>query len=139
MSDRPQHWSEVVEQLLRPASDGPADQPPSVGLPALLEALEAYQRQRPDLAAVRAYNRQMVDELHGLRPLARQRLLDLGASYCGFALERALEQGAALYVGVGLEVTDLEARGATGRGRLLNANAEALPFDDASFDLALSL
>jgi SAM-dependent methyltransferase len=139
MSDRPQNWSEVVEELLRPASDGPADQPPSVGLPALLEALETYQHQRPDLAAVRAYNRQMVDELHGLRPLAGQRLLDLGASYCGFALERALEHGAALYVGVGLEVTGLEARGPTGRGRLLNMNAEALAFEDASFDLALSL
>jgi SAM-dependent methyltransferase len=92
------------------------------------------------LNAIRAYNHNMVDELNKLRPLRGKRLLDIGASPHGYALERALQCGVAEYIGIGLDVKEpLEVRAGSVAGRLLAMDATHLDFEDASLDLIISL
>jgi 2-polyprenyl-3-methyl-5-hydroxy-6-metoxy-1,4-benzoquinol methylase len=92
------------------------------------------------LDSIRLYNHTSIETLDRLRPLRDKRLLDIGASPHGYAMERALALGVAEYVGVGLDVEQsIELQLATGRGRLLYMNAEQLDFPDQSFDLVVSL
>jgi SAM-dependent methyltransferase len=94
----------------------------------------------PFLGSLREYNHKVVEELAGAVPLAGRRVLDIGASPHGFALEWALRRGAAEYVGIGLDMpNEFTVRTGSGTGRLLQMNAEALDLADASFDAALSI
>jgi SAM-dependent methyltransferase len=94
----------------------------------------------PFLASLRDYNHKVVDELARAVPLAGKRVLDIGASPHGFALEWALRHGAWEYVGIGLDMpNEFAVRAGGGSGRLARMNAESLQFPDQSFDAALSI
>jgi 2-polyprenyl-3-methyl-5-hydroxy-6-metoxy-1,4-benzoquinol methylase len=92
------------------------------------------------LEAIRRYNHTCLDNLARVRSLTGARLLDLGASPHGYALEHALVLGVKEYVGIGLDVDEfVEVHGGTGVGKLVRMNAEQLAFRDESFDIVLSL
>ena len=100
----------------------------------------------PHLGAIRDYNRAMVGELAKALALKGKRMLDLGASVHGFALEAALEHGVTLYEGIDFDVArhwqaaEVEFSGIDGQaGRLRQMNAEQLAFPDASFDCLMTI
>ena len=148
----PRTWRRVrgkVKQLLAvhalsqsstlPASS-PADSNQLAEYVAKINQFNAGQPNAPLLNAIRAYNHQMVDTLHGIEPLAGKRLLDIGASPHGYALERALTHKVAEYVGIGLDVEEtLTIRAAQGSGTLLYMDATKLDMPDNSFDLVISM
>ena len=106
-----------------------------------IDAFNASQRNKELLDGIRGHNHVTVDGLNTLVPLRGARVLDIGASPHGYALERALEHGASLYVGVGLDIPTPEiAMDADGRvGILVNENASALPFPGDTFDAVVSV
>ena len=106
-----------------------------------IDAFNASQRNKELLDGIRGHNHVTVDGLNTLVPLRGARMLDIGASPHGYALERALEHGASLYVGVGLDIPTPEiAIDADGRvGILVNENASALPFPGDTFDAVVSV
>ena len=77
---------------------------PTISFEDYVGTVDAYIGTRPDMAAVRAYNHQMIDILDSLRPVAGKSLLDVGASPHGFALEWALRKNVSGYTGIGLGV-----------------------------------
>ena len=101
----------------------------------------AAQPNRELLERMRSFNHYMIDELHAIRPLQGRFILDIGASPCGYTLERALEHDAALYVGIGLGITERQCiQGEHGNtGVLLNMDATSLPFPADMFDVAVSI
>lgn len=102
--------------------------------------IRAFNATRPDMLGIAGYNREMVGILDRLFPLQGKRLLDLGASPHGYALERALEIGAAEYVGINLNIAKpLEVQHKNGAGKLLRMDAEALEFAPDSFDAVLTI
>ncbi len=105
-----------------------------------ISTIDAFNRTRPDMDAVRAYNHQMVDILNQLHPVADKALLDVGASPHGYTLEHALQLGVSSYVGIGLGVSEeVEIRHQNNTGVLINMNADNLAFEADTFDLILSL
>ena len=92
-----------------------------------IDAAHTAQPNRDMLDRIRSHNHFVVDQMHAIRSLKGRVLLDIGASTWGYALERALEQGAALYVGIGLEMaTSQYVLGDDGNvGLLLNMDAAA--------------
>jgi ubiquinone/menaquinone biosynthesis C-methylase UbiE len=105
-----------------------------------ISMLDTFNRTRPDMDAVRAYNHQMVEILNKLHPIAGKALLDVGVSPHGYTLEHALQLGVSSYVGIGLGVADMmEVRHQNNTGRLIKMNAEDLAFESDTFDLILSL
>jgi SAM-dependent methyltransferase len=107
---------------------------------ACIDRFNASQDNAELLDGIRSYNHQTVDELNRIRPLREMLLLDIGASPHGYALERVLEHGATLYVGVGLDISRRElVIGDHGIGLLLKADAASLPLPAGTFDLVLSL
>ena len=146
----PRRWDALCGALREPApSSRVPDAGPSKG-PSATCALDEYsaeidranqaQANAPLLDAIRAYNHTMIDKLDRARGVRGKRVLDIGASPHGYALERALKLRAAEYVGVGLDVrAPIEVRSAHGIGRLLAMNAEELDLPAASFDLVLSI
>jgi SAM-dependent methyltransferase len=108
---------------------------------ASIDRFNASQPNRELLDGIRAYNHEMIDQLDSIRALSGALLLDVGASPHGYALERALECGATVYLGVGLDIGEPEYvvsdRGKV--GMLLESDAAALGVPDDSFDLALSI
>jgi SAM-dependent methyltransferase len=108
---------------------------------ASIDRLNASQENAELLDGIRAHNHHTVDELNGIRPLRGMLVLDIGASPHGYALERALEHGVALYIGVGLDISRRElVLGQHGSlGLLLKADAASLPLPPDTFDLVLSL
>lgn len=100
----------------------------------------------PHLGAIRDYNRAMIGELGKSAELRGKRLLDLGGSVHGFALEAALDREVALYEGIDFDVArhwqvpEVEFTAAPDRvGRLRQMNAEELRFDEASFDCLMTI
>ena len=70
-----------------------------------IDGFNASQPNKALLDGIRAFNHDTVNELNKVRPLREAFVLDIGASPHGYALERTLEHGARLYVGVGLDVS----------------------------------
>jgi SAM-dependent methyltransferase len=92
------------------------------------------------LESLRAYNHRIVEELAAAVPLEGLRVLDIGASPHGFALEWALRHRAAEYVGIGLDMAhELTVRAGPHAGTLRRMNAERLEFPEGSFDAAVSI
>ena len=113
-------------------------------LSAYRESIDRFNASQPNkelLDGIRAYNHKIVDNLNATHPLRGTLLLDVGASPHGYALERALEGGVTLYVGVGLDVSRPEYvvsdRGSV--GMLLRTDATSLQFPTGMFDLVLSI
>ncbi len=105
-----------------------------------IDRFNVAQSNREMLDAIRVYNHSIIDALHRIRPLAGIRLLDVGASPHGYALERALAYDTAEYVGIGLDISEsFELRTPKGSGRLHYMNAEALSFSDGAFDAIVSM
>jgi len=92
------------------------------------------------LDAIRQYNHAIVDSLHSIKPLYGLKLLDVGASPHGYALEKCLLLGAKKYVGIGLDIhRDTEIRSRRGSGTLTCMNAENLDLEDNSFDAIVTM
>lgn len=107
---------------------------------ASIDAFNASQPNRPLLDAIRGYNHQVIDILHGIRSLKGAVVLDVGASPHGYALEQALDRGASRYVGIGLDIAEpTRVAGASGLGELARGDAEQLDFGDETFDLVVSM
>ena len=106
-----------------------------------IDELNASQPNKELLDGIRAFNHDTVNELNKVRPLREALVLDIGASPHGYALERALEHGARLYIGVGLDIARPQVvLGTRGNlGMLLKGDAASLPISSDSFDLVLSL
>jgi SAM-dependent methyltransferase len=105
-----------------------------------IERFNASQSNSALLNDIRRYNHQCVDSLSDAVPLRGKRLLEIGASPHGYALERALSKGVSEYVGIGLDVDQpVEVRHSRCLGRLLRMNAECLDFKPESFDAVLSI
>lgn len=142
---RPGQWGEVVDALH--GADPDVTRPDAAPGTRSLEAYSAEitrinraQSNAPLLDAIRAYNHTMIGALDQSCPLRGMRVLDIGASPHGYALERALQLRAAEYVGIGLDVREpVEVRAPHGVGRLLAMNAEHLDLPDSSFDLVFSI
>jgi 2-polyprenyl-3-methyl-5-hydroxy-6-metoxy-1,4-benzoquinol methylase len=105
-----------------------------------VRTIDAFAATRLDLVPVRASNHSMIDVLASAVPLTGRRLLDVGGSPHGFALEHALVKGVAAYTGVGLGVWEpVEIHHQQAVGRLWAADGEALPLESESVDIAMSL
>ncbi len=117
-----------------------------IRLDDLREKIERETSGHAPLQAICAHNRTVIGELDKVFPLAGKRLLDLGASIHGFALEAALDRQVASYDGIDLDIRrhwskDLvECHGPGGvAGRLHQMNAGDLQFDDETFDCLLTI
>lgn len=92
------------------------------------------------LEDIRAYNHQIVGEFNKITPLSGMRLLDIGASPHGYAMEKCFELGVSAYTGVGLDIDAPEDMViGNSHGYLRNMNAQDLAFRDHSFDLVVSM
>jgi SAM-dependent methyltransferase len=105
-----------------------------------IDAFNATQPNREMLDAIRNYNHMIVNSLNSIRPLAGSRVLDIGASPHGYALERCLELGAKEYEGIGLDIEgDMTLKTRTGTASLRFMNAESLSFADDIFDAIVTM
>lgn len=92
------------------------------------------------LTAIRAFNHEILDHLDNIYPLAGAVVLDLGASPHGYALERAIDHGASLYLGIGLDVAQTEVViGQRGTAILTKMDAAALALPNAFCDAVVSI
>jgi ubiquinone/menaquinone biosynthesis C-methylase UbiE len=92
------------------------------------------------LEAIRNYNHVIVDHLNGANPLAGTRILDIGASPHGYAMEHCLRLGVREYVGIGLDIAETSSITTQyGHGSLTYMNAESLAFDDGAFDSIVTM
>lgn len=133
-----------ISRLRKLFRSTPAEAAPgSTRLDDYVSGIDLFNRSQPNaelLEAIRRYNHTGVSALAGLRNLRGKRILDLGASPHGYALEKALELGAAEYIGIGLDVgLAAVVDGPEGCGRLLRMDATRLDFPSEHFDLILSL
>lgn len=105
-----------------------------------IDDFNVAQDNRELLDAIRAYNHSIIEALHRIRSLSGSRLLDVGASPHGYAMERALAHGVREYVGIGLDIGEpFRLQTPTGAGELRYMNAEALDFEDGVFDAIVSM
>ena len=105
-----------------------------------IDAYNAAQSNSEMLDAIREYNHSIINSLNKIRPLSGLRILDVGASPHGYALEESLALGVSEYVGIGLDITENFALTTTsGRASLACMNAESLSFDDNQFDAIVSM
>jgi len=95
---------------------------------------------RPDLLSTRQYNHWIVEQVHSVVGVHRRRMIDIGCSAYGFAMEQALRLGVGEYWGVDPSIRE-EHRVTmnSSRGHLLPASAYSLPFPDRSFDIAVTI
>ena len=108
---------------------------------ASIDGFNSSQPNKALLDGIRAFNHETVNDLNKVRPLRETLVLDIGASPHGYALERTLQHGARLYVGIGLDVSRpqvvVDAGGSL--GMLLKGDAASLPISSDTFDLVLSI
>ncbi len=108
------------------------------------QSIDAFNQEQPNaslLEAIRKHNHAMLDLLHEWHPLENAMILDAGASPHGYALEHALDLGASLYAGIGLDIAPT-ARVQTESGQtgvLWKMDATSLRFPDDTFDCAISI
>jgi len=106
-----------------------------------IEFFNATQSNRNLLNAIRNYNISMIDQMNSIRALKGTLILDIGASPHGYALIRAMEQGSALYIGIGLDIE--ESRYIVGNfgnaGMLIKMDGTSLQFPDNMFDEVISI
>ena len=147
---RPGRWEAVRAALHESGTGGPTHyasspnkQPGSYELDEFTTEVDRANRTQSNAAlldAIRAYNHSMIDALDRARSVRGKRVLDIGASPHGYALERALRLRVAEYIGVGLDVHQpVQVRAPHGLGRLVAMNAEQLDFADTTFDLVFSI
>lgn len=105
-----------------------------------IDAYNAAQSNSEMLDAIRKYNHSIINSLNTIRPLSKLRILDVGASPHGYALEKSLALGVSEYVGIGLDISeDFSIETKTGHGRLAYMNAESLSFKDNEFDIIVTI
>jgi SAM-dependent methyltransferase len=117
---------------------------PAQPISAYRTAIDAFNNSQPNkelLDSIRSYNHYMLDQMNSIHPLRGRSILDIGASPHGYALERSLDHGAALYVGISLDIsTPRSIAGDNGQiGLLLNMDAASLQFSSQIFDLVISM
>jgi ubiquinone/menaquinone biosynthesis C-methylase UbiE len=112
-------------------------------LVAYIKTIDAYNAAQPNsemLDAIRKYNHFIINSLNRIRPLSGLRILDVGASPHGYALEESLALGVSEYVGIGLDIReDFAIKTKTGHARLTYMNAESLSFKDNEFDVIVTM
>jgi ubiquinone/menaquinone biosynthesis C-methylase UbiE len=108
-----------------------------------IQGIDEFNSAQPNcemLNAIRAYNHSIINSLNTIRPLAGSRILDIGASPHGYALERCLKLNAAEYVGIGLDISETSVLVTDkGKAELMYMNAEALSFKDSEFDAIVTM
>jgi ubiquinone/menaquinone biosynthesis C-methylase UbiE len=105
-----------------------------------IDAYNAAQSNYEMLDAIRQYNHTIINALDSIRPLQGLRILDIGASPHGYALEKVLALGAKEYVGIGLDINeDFALETKTAHARLAYMNAESLSFNDNEFDAIVTM
>lgn len=131
-------WVSMLSKLL-----SRKDSQPDATLDAYIKDIDSYNAAQPNaemLDAIRHYNHSIVDSLNSIRPLKGRRILDIGASPHGYALERCLLLGAAEYVGIGLDIhEDFDLTTASSKAHLTYMNAESLSFDGNEFDAIVTM
>ena len=109
--------------------------------------VEEEVRQLPHIAALRAFNHDMIRNLNDSAPLRDTICLDVGTSVHGFAMEAALTYRPRRFVGIDLGVErHWNARSVIIRtddpacsGEFVQMDAQALDFRDSTFDVLLSI
>jgi 2-polyprenyl-3-methyl-5-hydroxy-6-metoxy-1,4-benzoquinol methylase len=92
------------------------------------------------LDAIRQYNHLIINSLNTIQPLSGLRILDVGASPHGYALEESLALGVSEYMGIGLDIDETFAMETdTARARLAYMNAESLSFNANEFDAIVTM
>lgn len=105
-----------------------------------IDDYNASQSNHEMLNAIRQYNHSIIEALNKISPLRGRRILDIGASPHGYALEAALDMGASEYFGIGLDIHEnFTIETETGLANLAYMDAEKLIFDDNSFDFIVSM
>jgi len=106
-----------------------------------IDYFNASQPNRKMLDDIRLFNHSMLDQFNSMFPLKGCTLLDVGASPHGYALERALQYGVALYAGIGLDIDEGEHVSGNGNNvaLLLKMDAANLRFPDGMFDAVFSI
>jgi ubiquinone/menaquinone biosynthesis C-methylase UbiE len=131
-------WLSKLSHLLSPKGDAH-----DATLKAYIKGIDNFnlnQNNSGMLDAIRQYNHTIVDSLNSIRPLNGLRILDIGASPHGYALERCLSLGVAEYVGIGLDIhEDFHLKTAACHADLTYMNAESLSFKDNDFDVIVTM
>jgi ubiquinone/menaquinone biosynthesis C-methylase UbiE len=105
-----------------------------------IDAYNAAQSNSEMLDAIRNYNHSIINSLNTIKSLSGLRILDVGASPHGYALEEALALGVSEYVGIGLDISeDFSIETRAGHGKLAYMNAESLTFKDNEFDVIVTM
>ena len=119
------------------------DSQPDAMLDSYIKSIDSYNAAQSNagmLDDIRRYNHSIVDSFNTIRPLKGRRILDIGASPHGYALERCLLLGAAEYVGIGLDIhEEFGLETASGKALLTYMNAESLSFDSNEFDSIVTM
>ena len=132
-------WASIIRKLFPHPSNSKIC-PELVAYIKTIDTYNAAQSNAEMLNAIRQYNHSVLDSLNRVRDLSGLRILDVGASPHGYALEKALLLGVSEYVGIGLDISEtFTLHTYTGRARLLNMNAEALNFPDRAFDAIVTM
>lgn len=134
----------IPQEVARETKEIPDDNLVAQSLAAYRNTIDAFNASQPNrklLEDIRSYSHFMVNELNFISPLQGKLILDIGASPHGYALERTLDHGAALYVGIGLDIPSTQyIRGEHGNvGLLLNMDVTLLQFPTGLFDAVISI
>lgn len=105
-----------------------------------IDSYNATQSNCKMLDAIRSYNHSMIECLNSIYSLHEAKILDVGASPHGYALEKSLAIGASEYVGIGIDINEeFIIQTERGRGQLTYMNAESLSFADSEFDAIVTM
>lgn len=137
--------SDASSPFIQTAHSGPDHR--SITSDALFKQIHAEVSQQPHLGLLRDFNHahlKIVSEQFG-GAVNKSRVLDIGASIHGYALEAAILQGYNQYIGIDLGITRqwgksfLEVQHEERRHLLCQMDAHRLWFEDESMDVVLCL